>query len=330
MFTDKTVVITGGTGFIGKNITSALLAKGANVVVLSRSVPVGNNSNSRVRHISCNLQETTLHKILTSHNISPEYIIHLAAMAGGIHYLMQNQAVCLQTNLSIISNTFYKINEFKSLRGQILLSSVCAYPKGLQTTTDKYNVILAENCESFYDPDSSYGWSKIMGEKLIRHYSEDFGVPGVSIRLFNTYGPHEHFDDTRTHVLPAMIGKALKYPLHGPFTVLGDGSQVRSFLYIDDAVTAIEAALLTVQDGSIINVGSDEPHTIRELVDKIVKLSKKQIPVEYGSTSVGAKGRLPDLTKARDILRWRPTITLDEGLNKMYNWAETEYISGRL
>jgi len=329
MFKNSTVVITGGTGFLGTNLTQSLVAQGARVVIVSRPGSYIHIPNATLEYAPCNLQETTLFSVLKYADIKPDYIFHLAAMSGGIHYLMQRQAECLQTNLAITANSFYRIDELSTLKGQLFLSSVCAYPQDYQTTADSDSIVLSENLSSQYNPDSSYGWAKIMGEKLIQHYAEECSVPGVSIRLFNTYGPHEHFDAHRTHVLPALIMKALKYP-DADFNVLGDGSQVRSFLYIDDAIQAIERAVSRVYDGRIINVGSDEPHTIKELAEKVVNISGKSIVISYGTSAVGAKGRLPDLTKAREVLKWVPTTPLDVGLMQTYNWAERECLNGKL
>ena len=328
MFKNKTVVITGGCGFIGTNLARSLVLQGANVVIVSRH---GSSTDvSNVRYLHCNLQVTSLFHILEYAHIKPDYIFHLAAMSGGIHYLMQRQAECLQTNLSITANSLYKINEIPSLRGQLFLSSVCAYPQDYQTTTDAHNIILSEELSDKYNPDSSYGWSKIMGEMLIKHYADEHSVPGVSIRLFNTYGPYEHFNAHRAHVLPALIMKALKYP-DTDFNVLGNGAQVRAFLYIEDAIKALEKAVVHVYNGDIINVGSSKACTIKELVDKVVHISGKDIvPIYEPTAAVGAKGRVPDLTKVNKILQWAPTTSLDEGLMKTYAWALKEFNRGKL
>ncbi len=204
------------------------------------------------------------------------------------------------------------------------MSSVCAYPQELQTTTSLDSVVLSENLCNLHNPDSTYGWSKIMGEMCIQHYSREFNVPGVSIRLFNTYGPYENFETVNTHVIPALLMKAYKYP-EVPFEILGDGSQIRAFLYVEDAINAILKALVMVQDGSIINIGDTTHYTIQEVVDIIIKVSKKDIsPIFKPNDVVGAKGRLPDITRAKELLDWKSTWALQDGLSRTYKWLKSQ------
>ena len=320
MFKDKTVVITGGNGFIGRNLYSKLFPS-AVVVSVSRTKVCRRGLISLVG----DLETTPLDEILTNWGISPDYIIHLASVVGGIHYLKQHQAHTLQKNLAILGNSFRNIEKYPKLKGQVFLSSVCAYPQELQTSTSLDSIVLSEDLCNTYNPDSSYGWSKIMGEMLIQHYFKEFGVPGMSIRLFNTYGPYESLDTANTHVIPALLMKALKYP-EEPFEVLGDGSQVRAFLYVDDAVDAILKALVTVQDGSVVNIGDTRPYTIKEVVDEVISVSKKKIsPIFKPNSSVGAKGRLPDTLRAYNMLGWEPRKNLSDGLSKTYKWIKDQF-----
>lgn len=323
LFENQTVVITGGSGFIGRSLVNSLLEDNAQVVCIASKSWIQNNPPILKEMIIADLREMSLHTILKHNEIdNPDYIIHLAGVTGGIHYLKQHEARTLQTNLSIISNSFKDIEKYPNLKGTLFVSSVCAYPQEYQTTTDPFTIVLSESLQTNHNPDSSYGWSKIMGEMLVQHYAKEFNVPGVSIRLFNTYGPYEHLDKDRTHFIPATVVKILNYP-NSPVEVLGDGSQVRSFLYIDDVVEGFKKAILKVKDGSIINLGSDKPFTVKEIVERIIKISGKSIvPIYKPTEGVGAKGRIPNITKAKQLLDWAPRIELEEGLLKTYNWIK--------
>lgn len=313
-FKGQNVVITGGHGFIGTNLRKALIRQGANVLCVSRS--------SRP---SLDLEAKSLYALLHKLAVSPNYIVHLASIVGGIHYLQQHQATTLRQNLIMLSNSFKDVEKYPDLKGQVFMSSVCAYPQELQTS-DSDVAVLSEEQANIHNPDSTYGWSKIMGELFIRHYFAEAGVPGVSLRLFNTYGPHEHFNTVDAHVIPALMAQAHAFPKK-PFEVLGDGKQVRAFLYVDDAVDAVIKALKGPQIGGIINIGATTPCTIKELVDLIIEMSQKDIvPVFKPLDSVGAKGRLPDITKAAKLLNWAPTCSLREGLDRTYKWLKSELV----
>lgn len=323
-FTDQNVVITGGNGFIGCNLSRELIKQGANVLIISRT---SHKFDFKISSVVADLETTPLDQILEKIYFSPDYIIHLASAVGGIHYLKQHQAQVLQKNLAILGNSFKNMEKYLNLKGQVFVSSVCAYPQELQTTTFLDSIILSENLCNLYNPDSTYGWTKIMGEMLIQQYFKEFNVPGMSIRLFNTYGPYENFETSNAHVIPALLIKAYKYP-EVPFEVLGDGSQIRAFLYVENAVDAILKALVKVQNGSIINIGDTTPYTIKEVVDIIIKISKKNIsPIFKENDAVGAKGRLPDITRANELLNWKPTWSLQDGLLRTYEWLKSKDIN---
>ena len=325
LFENQTIVLAGGNGFIGRNLIQSLslCPTTTNIVCVSRT-GWDHNPNGIINYIYADLETLSLFDILKSYHVNPDYIFHLASVTGGIHYLKQHEAKTLQTNLSIISNSFKDIEKYPNLKGNLFVSSVCAYPQEYQTTTDMFTIVLSESLQMAYNPDSSYGWSKIMGEMLVQHYVKEFNVPGVSVRLFNAYGPYEHLNKDRTHFIPATIVKVLDYP-NTSVEVLGDGTQIRSFLYIDDVVEGLKKAILKVKDGSIINLGSDKPFTVKEIVERIIKISGKSItPIYKVTEGVGAKGRIPNITKAKQLLDWTPRIELEEGLLKTYDWIKDE------
>jgi len=330
-FKNKTIVVTGGSGFIGTNLILSLLKEPVKKVVCIARVPLmlvipdklhNFYKSGKLRLIAGDLEKSTLYSILNEFNINPDYIFHLAAVSGGIHWLKENQAKVLNTNIAILANSFQNIEKFKNLKGNLYLSSVCAYPQELQD--DPENCILSDiNIDKeIHNPDSSYGWSKIVGEMLVKHYNKEFNVPSVSVRMFNVYGPYEKLDENKTHVIPSLIIKAIKYP-NASFDVLGDGSQVRSFLYISDAIEALKLAILKVNNGSIINVGSTKQITIKEIVSQIINVSNKKIIPMYGKNAPGVKARLPEITKIQK-LGWKPKVSFKKGLLLTYKWIKDE------
>ena len=161
--------------------------------------------------------------------------------------------------------------------------------------------------------------SKLLGEiELSWMKNIDIGIA----RIFTAYGPGEPLDET-AHAVPALIRKAISYPKED-FIVWGTGEQTRSFMYVSDCV---EALLRLEEKASnpplIVNVGSDEPISIRELAEKIVDISGKEIEIKYDpSKPVGPMSRTADIRKAREALGWNPMVSLEEGLRHTYGWVK--------
>lgn len=318
------IVVTGGTGFIGRAILYKLEEYAAdlnmNLISVSRAAGTPFPPDKNITHISADLRVERLIDVLPG--IRPNYIYHCAGISGGIHYLQSIQAEVLQSNLAILMNSVSGIEKFP-LKGQVWMSSVCAYPQEVQRSNKIEKVSLREDMTSI-NPDSTYGMVKIVGEQLFYGLATEKRIPGCSIRLFNTYGPGEHFDDKTGHVIPSLIRKA--WSSKKSIDVLGDGKQVRSFLYIDDAVEAIISASAKLKRGEIVNVGSDVPITIGKLAEHINEIvsmvshnPKKKI-VFSTKQAPGAVGRFPDIKLAQKLLDWSPTTSIEDGLVRTCRW----------
>ena len=220
---------------------------------------------------------------------------------------------------------------------------------GLRTSDSRLRTVI--------DPEGGYGWAKLLGEIQLswmakarqldnsRPRTQDFGLRTIQIgiaRIFNVYGEGEDFGKT-AHVVPALIRKAIRYP-EEDFIVWGDGTQTRDFLYVSDCVDALiklEAALPSGVQGPktrgnlnphsptpnpqplVINIGSDTPVPISVLAEKIVKISGKDIKIKYDpSKPVGPLSRTANITKAKEILNWKPEVSLEDGLRRTYTWVE--------
>ena len=172
------------------------------------------------------------------------------------------------------------------------------------------------------NPESSYGWSKLMGE-----YEADLAKRANSLnvgmlRFHNVYGPGVSFDKHHSQVLPSLMYKAIMYP-NEPFIVWGSGNQYRDFIYVKDA---IEALILIAERGmnkDVIQIGSEKATTIREAANLIIEISGKTIQATYDeSKPEGDKGRIASCSRARNILGWEPKTDLRTGLEETYLWIE--------
>lgn len=313
-------VVTGGAGFIGSHLVKRLLDEGREVLVADnfsrgRLENLKDVGAEKVKWVKADLRDYS--QALAAIK-DAETVYHLAAVVGSVEYLHGSEMAelrALQDNLVIDANVFRACLQYK-VRRIVYASSVSVYPIDLQ---QKLDVVLSEEDLRYYNPEGGYGWAKLLGEiQLGWMKGIDIGIA----RIFTAYGPGEPLDET-AHAVPALVRKAIMYPKED-FIVWGPGEQTRSFMYVSDCV---EALLRLEEKASnpplIVNVGSDKPISIRELAEKIVEISGKEIKIKYDpSKPVGPMSRTANIKKAREELGWNPTVSLEEGLRHTYGWVK--------
>jgi nucleoside-diphosphate-sugar epimerase len=245
-------------------------------------------------------------------------VFHLAARVGSVEFLHgtdRAELVALQTNLVIDANVLRACVEH-NVPTVVYASSVSVYPIGPQQSL---GAVFAEDDAASIDPEGGYGWAKLMGEIQLRWMT---GIRSGIARLFSVYGEGEEPDET-SHVVPAIIGKVIQTSC-GDFQVWGDGTQTRDFLYVTDAVEAlIRLEGAAAFPPTVVNIGSEIPVSVRQIVDKIVEISGRDVrPVFMGSGHVGPRSRTADITRAKTLLHWQPRVNLDDGLRRTYAWIE--------
>jgi nucleoside-diphosphate-sugar epimerase len=319
------VVVTGGAGFIGAHLVKRLLEDGRDVVAVD-DLSRGSPQNLKDLDIPLNLlvrADLKDYRQALEAVKGADTVYHLAARVGSVEYLHgseQAELKALQENVVVDANVFRACME-AGVKRLVYASSVSVYPIDIQ---HKPGVVISEDDLTYYNPEGGYGWAKLLGEIQLSWMKDvDIGIA----RIFTAYGPCEPLDET-AHAVPALIRKAIRYP-EEDFIVWGTGEQTRSFMYVSDCV---EALVRLEEEASnpplVVNVGSDKPTTIRELAEKIVEISGKNIEVKYDpSKPVGPLSRTADITKARKVLSWSPKVSLEEGLRKTYAWAEKRLLS---
>lgn len=313
--------MTGGAGFIGSHLAEALLGLGCEVHIAD------NLSRGNIKNIKHILDGVRFHHVdLTSFenclSITKEvdYVFHLAASVGGIHYIGGKRTRCLVPD--ILMHTYMleaaRINDVERF---LFTSSACVY-REKSPTLNKFKE------EDAYpaNPPTGYGWAKVVGEILCQSYYMDYGIKCSVVRIFNAYGERENLDPRWSHVIPSLIRKAILYP-RVRFIIFGDGKQKRAFLYVKDCVEGLMLALQKIENADPINLGSEEVISINALAQKIIALSGKYIKIEYDHA--GPKGTYrycADTTKMKKVLGWSPKTPLDEGLKRTFEWAKTELL----
>lgn len=314
------VLITGGAGFIGSHLSDRLLKKGYEVWAID---DMSSGSERKIQH---NLKTPHYHlikgsildeKLMNSLVSECDIIYHLAAVVGVEKYLKEPYQV-LKTN---INGT------------QVVLELAHKYRKKVIFTST--SEIYGKNSKSPFKEDDDrvlgstkidrwcYSTSKATCEHLCFAYSK-MGLLVVILRLFNVYGPRLD-KEGEGRVISIFISQALN---NKPITIIGDGSQVRCFTYIDDAVEGIiRASDNKHAEGEVFNIGIDTKTTINELAKTVQKISNtKSEIVRISAKSVYGKGyedipvRIPDITKARKLLRFNPKVGLEEGLKRTITW----------
>jgi len=317
-WTGKRVLVTGGAGFIGSHLVDELLQKDAEVRVvddLSRG-SLGNIEQCRNR-IEFVKRDLTNGKTAIEVTEDCDICFHLAAVVGGVKYMTTHPTEIYRTML--INYNVIDACRKMDVDRFLYTSSACTYPVNLQIDPTQPPLKEDDMLKCGALPDSDYGWVKLLGEIQCQAYHKAYGMKTVIVRPFNPYGPRECFDPQHSHVIPALIRKAVLQ--ESPLYVWGDGGQTRAFTYVMDLVEGMILAIEKAPDADPINLSGSESTSIRELAEMILELTGYNTSIAWDKTKPqGVRSRKPDTTKAYRILGWKPKTSLKEGLMKTIDW----------
>jgi dTDP-glucose 4,6-dehydratase len=307
----KRVLITGGAGFLGSHLCDRFIKEGYHVIAMDNLI-TGDLRN--IEHLFKLEQFEFYHHDVTKFVHVPgelDYIMHFASPASPIDYLK----IPIQTLKvgSLGTHNLLGLARAKKARFMIASTSeVYGDPTVHPQTEEYYGNVNAIGPRGVYDE------AKRFQEAITMAYHTFHGLETRIVRIFNTYGPRMRLNDGR--VLPAFIGQALRGE---DLTVFGDGSQTRSFCYVDDLVEGIYRLLLS--DYSLpVNIGNRSEITIREFAEEIVKLTGTQQKIVYKPLPKDdPKQRQPDISKAKQLLDWEPKVSRAEGLKITYEYFKS-------
>ena len=319
----KRVLITGGAGFIGSHLVEVLSKINCEIHVAD-NLSRGNWENIAPFKEKIHFHHVDLTRFESCLSVTRDvdYVFHLAATVGGIHFIGRKHVRCLVPDI-LMHSYMLEASRINDVERFLFTSSACVY----RQKSLKLNVFKEEDAYPA-NPPTTYGWAKIYGELLCQSYYLDYGIKCSIVRIFNAYGENENLDPRWSHVIPSLIRKAILYP-KVKFTIFGDGQQERAFLYAKDCVEGMLIALQKIENADPINLGSEEVISINTLAKKIIDLSGKKIKVEYDLS--GPKGTYKycaDTTKMKKVLNWSPKTSLDEGLRRTYAWAKRKLKGG--
>jgi len=319
------IVVAGGGGFIGGHLVADLLRRGHTNIRAVDIKPLDEWQRvfDGVENVVADLKEKA--NCYRACREATE-VYNLAADMGGMGFIENNKALCM---LSVLINTHLLMASAEAgVRRFFYSSSACVYNADKQRTADV--VPLKEEDAYPAMPEDGYGWEKLFSERMCRHFREDFGLATRVARFHNVYGPHGTWDGGREKAPAAICRKVLEAKITGrhEIEIWGDGTQTRSFMYIDDCLKGID--LIMHSDlTEPINLGSSELVTINGLVDLVEDIAGIKLKRTYNlDAPKGVNGRNSDNTMIRDYFDWEPSIRLRDGMEKTYAWIYEQYMAG--
>lgn len=308
----KTVLVTGGAGFLGSWLCNVLAELNANVICLD-NLASGLESN-----ISDLLNKDSFTFI--KHDITRpiffdedmDVVLHLASRASPFEFQRFPIQILKANTLGI----WVALGIAKRHKARLLYTSTSEiYGNATEIpTSEEYTGNVNP-----VGPRSCYDEAKRCGESFVAAYRLEHGIDARIARLFNTYGPRMRADDIYGRVVPRFIEQALS---NKPITVFGDGSQTRSFCYVTDQIEALlKLGFSEGLDGKTVNVGNDEEIAILKLAETIKKLTNSASEIKFEVLPEDDPvRRRPDIRKAKDVLNWQPTVGLEKGLERTIQW----------
>lgn len=316
--THTRVLVTGAGGFIGHHLVNYLKAKGYWVRGVDIKYPEFEPTRADEFEI-LDLRRWD-NCLQATRNIDEVYA--LAADMGGMGFISSHHAQILHNNLLINVHTL-DAARVNGVRNYLFTSSACIYPEYRQTEVDV--VPLKEEDAYPAMPQDAYGWEKLVTEHLNRHYCEDYGISTHIVRFHNIFGPLGTWQGGREKAPAALCRKVAYAKLTGnhEIEIWGDGEQTRSFCYIDDCVEGIYR-LMQSNYHEPLNLGQDRLISINALADMIAEIAGISIIKKHVEGPQGVRGRNSDNTHLREVLKWEPQISLEEGMARTYAWIEAQ------
>jgi GDP-L-fucose synthase len=311
----KRVLVTGGAGFVGSHLVQLLLKEGASVRITDN---LENSSTANLGSILDHVEflELDLTELESSKKAvrGIQVVLNLAAKVGGVGYNLQHPGQMLTHNL-LLSTMVLEAARQADVERFLCVSSACVYPR--------YCTMPIPETEGFRDlPEASnlgYGWAKRTAEMQAQLYAQEHGMKVAIVRPYNTYGPRDHFELERAHVIPALIKKVLDN--QDPVVVWGDGDQTRAFVYVEDLVTGMLLATEKYPEADPLNIGTEEEISVRDLVKLICEESDRSPQIIFDSSKPsGQPRRNADITKAKRLIGYYPRISLREGIKRTLQW----------
>lgn len=317
-YNGKRILVTGGGGFIGSHLVEKLVQLGAQVLVVQRSFP--HRLHSILPEITYQQADLIDPKKCLQIVKNIDIVFDMAARLGSIEENTQRPATLFYQN----TTRFLNMLEAAKIEG--VERFLCASSNAIYSPN---NEIPFQERNGFQDHPAptnlGYGWSKRVAELTAGFYVTEFSMNICIARLANIYGPRDYFSGGNQQVIPALIQKV--FNATDSMEVWGDGNQIRSFLYVKDAVNGLLTLVKNSTGGETYNLDSDQEVTVKTLTHEIIKLSKRNIEIHFDpSKPIGQLRKTTDINKIKKAFNWSPRYSLTEGLLETIDWYLTNEI----
>jgi UDP-glucose 4-epimerase len=299
----RTILVTGGAGFIGSHLVDVLIERGHQVIIVDNlSTGKKENINKKAKFYKIDICSPKIGEIFKKEK--PEIVFHLAAQIN-VRKSIENPLKDAKTNILGSLNVLENCKKYK-IKKIIFASSAGVYGEAkILPTSEDYPV----------NPDSPYRIAKLTVENYLKFYKKNFGLKFISLRFSNVYGPRQD-SKGEAGVVAIFIEKLLRGEKP---TIFGNGNQTRDFIFVEDAVSACLKAMEYKGEKEIFNIGTGIETSINELYEIISKLLRTKIKPKYAPEKPGdLKRSCLDISLAKRELKWRPKFDLEKGLRKLF------------
>jgi GDP-L-fucose synthase len=303
-FSTQKILVTGGAGFLGKQVIAQLLDAGAKLDNIS--VPRSKNCDLRMlKHCEAAVKGQDL-------------VIHLAAHVGGIGLNREKPAELFYDNLMMGTQLIHAAYQ-ASVKKFVCVGTICAYPKFTPVPFKEDDIWNGYPEET----NAPYGIAKKALLVQLQAYRQQYGFDGIYLLPVNLYGPEDNFNPASSHVIPALIRKVYEAKQQGvkQLPVWGDGSPTREFLFSEDAARGIVMGAQSYNDGEPVNLGTNYEISIRDLVELICRLMEFEGELIWETDQPnGQPRRCLDTTRAKSAFGFTAQVSLEEGLRRTIDW----------
>jgi GDP-L-fucose synthase len=312
---NDTILVTGGRGFLGRAVYKNLRKLG-----FTRIVSLAGSTGALALDLT---KQNNVHHVLDTYE--PKIVVHLAARVGGIGANRVNPGLFIYENLSMGVNLIEE-SRLMGVEKFVMVGTVCAYPKHTSIPFKEEDIWNGYPEET----NAPYGIAKKTLMQMIISYKQQYDFNGINLIPVNMYGPHDNFNPSSSHVIPALILKfheAMKEIPHKEMEVWGTGNASREFLYVDDCARAIALAVEHHNDPEPINIGTGAEIKISDLVELIADRMGYGGNIVWDSTKPdGQPRRCLDVSRAENLLGFNASVSLSEGLDQTIEWFKSNDI----